>query len=149
MLDTFSDLPEMGDYALLSKIVKIENRLKLSKVPSLIFIEGLSLKECEVIWPYLLYYQHHKKKPSLKHLSKTGSLKDRRRRLITYFYAYGLSLKEDSPYNRPIQTTLMFSNSKNARLIEIMTDPSHRLDLDPIYNLSRCINWFSGRKCMD
>ena len=78
----------------------------------------------------------------MKHLSKTGSLKDRKRRLITYFYAYGLSLKEDSPYNRPIQTTLMFSNSKNARLIEIMTDPSHRLDLDPIYNLSSC-------KCLD
>ena len=69
-------------------------------------------------------------------MSKTGSLKDRRKRQIIYFYAYGLSLKENSPYNRPIQTTLIYSNVENARLIEIMVDPNHRLDLDPIYNVS-------------
>ena len=47
-------------------------------------------------------------------------------------------MKENSPFDRPIQTTFVFSNAENARLIEIMVDPNHQLDLGPIYNLSNC-----------
>ena len=79
LLDTCDDLPEMGDNILFSKIIKIENRLKICKVPSLSVIGQFSLKECELIWPYLLYYQNHKKKPTVKNLSKSGSLKDRKK----------------------------------------------------------------------
>ena len=79
LLDTCHDLPEMGDNILFSKIIKIENRLKICKVPSLSVIGQFSLKECELIWPYLLYYQNHKKKPTVKNLSKSGSLKDRKK----------------------------------------------------------------------
>jgi len=79
LLDTCKDLPEMGDNILFSKIIKIENRLKICKVPSLSVIGQFSLKECELIWPYLLYYQNHKKKPTVKNLSKSGSLKDRKK----------------------------------------------------------------------
>ena len=51
-------------------------------------------------------------------------------------------MKENSPFDRPIQTTFVFSNAENARLIEIMVDPNHQLDLGPIYNLS-------NRECLD